>query len=105
MIGLTCARNAHAQVILYGVADANFRLDHTSIGTLKSVGSGGESGSRWGIRGTEDLGGGLKAVFTFEQGFDLSDNSVPQGGVTPTTPTSPVNGVSGSSRLFSRTAQ
>jgi predicted porin len=99
------AASAQTSVTLYGIGDGNFRVDHTSIGTLKSVGSGGESGSRWGIRGTEDLGGGLKAVFTFEQGFDLSDNSVPQGGVTPTTPNSPVNGVSGSSRLFSRTAQ
>ncbi len=48
---------------------------------LHSVDSGGESGTRWGIRGTEDLGGGLKANFIFEQGFDLTDNSVPQGNV------------------------
>ena len=99
------ASAAHAQtsVTLYGIADADVRVDHTAIGTLKSVGSGGESGSRWGIRGSEDLGGGLKAIFTFEQGIDLDDNSVPQGNVTPTTPTSPVN--STGSRLFSRTAQ
>lgn len=70
---------AQTSVTLYGIADGDVRFDHTNIGTLKSVGSGGESGSRWGIRGTEDLGGGLKANFIFEQGFDLSDNSVPQG--------------------------
>jgi GBP family porin len=106
-LGTLSASAAYAQtsVTLYGIADGGLRLDHTSIGTLKSVSSGGESGTRWGIRGTEDLGGGLKAVFTFEQGFDLGDNSVPQGAVTGTTPNSPVNGVAGSSRLFSRTAQ
>ena len=95
---------AHAQtaVTLYGIADGDFRVDHTSIGTLKSVGSGGESGSRWGIRGTEDLGGGLRALFIFEQGIDLSDNSTPQGNVTGTTPNSPVS--SSGSRMFSRTA-
>jgi predicted porin len=99
------AASAQTSVTLYGIGDGNFRVDHTSIGTLKSIGSGGESGTRWGIRGTEDLGGGLKAVCTFEQGFDLGDNSTPQGAVTGTTPNSPVNGVAGSSRLFSRTAQ
>ncbi len=93
---------AQTSVVLYGIADGDLRFDHTSIGTLKSVGSGGESGSRWGIRGTEDLGGGLKASFNFEQGIDLSDNSVPQGNVSPTTPTSPVS--STGSRTFSRTA-
>lgn len=103
MLGLFAA-GAHAQsaVTLYGIADADVRIDHTSIGTLKSVGSGGESGSRWGIRGSEDLGGGLKAVFNFEQGIDLGDNSSSQGNVTPTTPTSPTSSTGG--RLFGRTA-
>jgi predicted porin len=104
IISLACVAVAQAQsnVVLYGVADANYRIDHSAIGTLKSVGSGGESGSRWGIRGTEDMGGGLTALFNFEQGIDITDNSVPQGNVTPTTPTSP-NSSSGG-RLFSRRA-
>ena len=72
---------AQTSVTLYGIADGDVRFDKTNIGTLRSVDSGGESGSRWGIRGTEDLGGGLKANFIFEQGFDLSDNSVPQGSI------------------------
>jgi predicted porin len=72
---------AQTSVTLYGIADGDVRFDHTNLGTLKSLDSGGESGSRWGIRGTEDLGGGLKANFIFEQGFDLSDNSVAQGSV------------------------
>lgn len=89
-------------VTLYGIADGDFRVDHTSIGTLKSVGSGGYLASRWGLRGSEDLGNGLKANFVFEQGFDLSDNSVNQGNVTPATPTSPASSTGG--RLFSRLA-
>ena len=103
-IGALFASVAHAQtsVTLYGIADGDVRVDHTTIGTLKSVGSGGESGSRWGLRGTEDLGNGLKATFNFEQGLDLSDNSVTQGNVSPTTPNSPVSSTGG--RLFSRTA-
>ena len=72
---------AQTNVTLYGVADGNLRFDHTNLGTLKSVGSGGESGSRWGIRGVEDLGGGLRATFVFEQGIDITDNSSPQGSI------------------------
>ena len=46
-----------------------------------------ENGSRWGLRGSEDLGDGLRAVFTLESGFDSG------------------NGKSGqSSRLFGRQA-
>jgi len=100
---------AQTSVTLYGIADGDLRFDHTNIGTLKSAGSGGESGSRWGLRGSEDLGGGLKANFIFEQGFDLTDNSSPQGtigggasagfGGSSTAPHS-----STGSRLFSRIA-
>ncbi len=75
------AAQAQTSVTLYGIADGDLRFDHTNIGTLKSVGSGGESGSRWGMRGTEDLGGGLKANFIFEQGIDITDNSSPQGSI------------------------
>ena len=72
---------AQTSVTLYGIADGDLRFDHTNIGTLKSVDSGGESGSRWGIRGSEDLGGGLKANFIFEQGFQIDDNAVAQGSI------------------------
>src|SRR5699024_9507852 len=39
--------------------------------TTSGVRSGAQSGSRWGLRGSEDLGDGLRAVFTLEQGFDI----------------------------------
>lgn len=32
--------------------------------------------SRWGIRGTEDLGGGMKAFFTLESGIDAADGNI-----------------------------
>lgn len=101
---------AQTSVTLYGIADGDVRFDHTNIGTLKSVGSGGESGSRWGIRGSEDLGGGLKANFIFEQGIDITDNSVPQGNIGGGASggfggVSTANHSSTGSRLFGRIAQ
>ncbi len=42
--------------------------------------SGSVNGSRWGLRGSEDLGGGLKAIFTLENGFGINDGTLKQGG-------------------------
>jgi predicted porin len=39
--------------------------------SVTKVGSGGFNGSRFGLTGSEDLGGGLKAVFKLEQGFNI----------------------------------
>ncbi|MGN4077388.1 porin, partial [Burkholderia gladioli] len=59
---------AHAQstVTLYGIVDAGIAYVHNAQGanganqsTLVKFNSGNMSGSRWGLRGTEDLGGGL----------------------------------------------
>ena len=69
---------AQTSVTLYGIADGDIRFDHTNIGTLKSVGSGGESGSRWGMRGTEDLGGGMTANFNLTGGFGVDTSAIGQ---------------------------
>lgn len=81
---------AHAQssVTLYGIADV--WLGQTSSKTTTAgvevkqpsqtaINSGGLNGSRWGLRGSEDLGGGLKAVFQLESGFDISTGANTQG--------------------------
>lgn len=41
--------------------------------------NGGISDSRWGLRGTEDLGGGLKAIFLLESGINANDGQLNNG--------------------------
>lgn len=75
-VAVSGAAMAQSSVTLYGIADVYVGK---SKGSSAAMGSGGVSGSRWGIKGSEDLGGGLKANFTFEQGVDLTDGSVGTG--------------------------
>lgn len=67
---------AHAQssVTLYGIIDEGFNINTNSGGKhLYNLSSGVMQGSRFGLRGTEDLGGGLKAIFTLESGFNINN--------------------------------
>jgi len=104
---LACSGGAYAQsaVTLYGVIDAGLEfVNHAAPFSSTNAGaaflanpgtgnnvyrlnSGGLSGSRWGLRGTEDLGGGLKSVFVLESGFSVDNGTMQQ-----------------SSRLFGRQA-
>ena len=73
------ALSAYAQssVTIYGVADAAYAYGSgDSVDGTKSfsgVQSGGWSGSRLGFKGQEDLGNGLKAVFTIEYGTNVDN--------------------------------
>jgi len=68
------AASAQSSVSLYGIADI-FVGDSDAVGSKVAAGSGGVNTSRWGIKGTEDLGGGLKANFNFEQAVDLGNGA------------------------------
>lgn len=67
------AASAQSNLNLYGVAD--LWVGHVKAAGVSStqMGSGGLAGSRLGFKGTEDLGGGLKANFVLEQGIDLTN--------------------------------
>lgn len=67
---------AQSNVTLYGLADAALGFGHTRGNDFRGVLSGVTLGSRLGFRGTEDLGNGLKAVYTLEHGFNI-DNGTP----------------------------
>ena len=77
--------HAQSSVTLYGIIDEGINYTsnvQTSPGqghNLYSLSSGILSGSRWGLRGVEDLGGGLKALFLLENGFDVNNGKLGQG--------------------------
>lgn len=85
---------AQTGVTLYGVIDAQVEYVNNVApapgqpgGSRVSMPSlGGLSGSRWGLRGNEDLGGGMQALFVLESGFSID------------------TGVAGQSRAFNRQA-
>lgn len=68
------AAGAYAQssVTLFGVVDAAVRqVKNGSAGSMKQLASGSNATSRWGLRGVEDLGGGLRAGFHLESGIGV----------------------------------
>jgi predicted porin len=65
-LGLTGAAVAQSSVTLFGVVDLAARYTKGGGQDVSSLVSGGQSTSRFGVRGTEDLGGGLKAGFWLE---------------------------------------
>lgn len=75
------ATSAHAQssVTLYGLVDAGIAYTNNVGGSGRvALASGNISGSRFGLRGAEDLGGGVKAVFVLENGFSVNNGQLGQ---------------------------
>jgi len=63
------AASAQSSVVLYGVVDANAssQTNQSATGAKKnSMETSGLSSGRWGLRGSEDLGNGMKANFNLE---------------------------------------
>lgn len=73
---------AQSTVTLYGLIDEGFDFTNNVKGSkVYELQSGYAQGSRWGLKGTEDLGGGLKAVFQLENGFNVNNGRLGQGGL------------------------
>lgn len=78
---LLCS-TAHAQstVTLYGIIDSGLLYVNNQNGAANTETTTGKlSGSRFGFKGTEDLGGGLSALFVLEDGFSASNGTLQQG--------------------------
>jgi general bacterial porin, GBP family len=84
------AAHAQSSVTLFGLIDTGVVYQNNARVTPSSATSPGASAwsmqsgniytSRWGLRGTEDLGGGLSAVFWLENGFNVDNGALKNGG-------------------------
>ncbi|WP_313622217.1 porin [Achromobacter sp.] len=94
LAGFAGVAQAETSVTLYGIIDTGIgyndvkasikdaagntiaRVDGSRFGMINGV----QNGSRWGLRGSEDLGDGLRAVFQLESGFNSGNGNSAQGG-------------------------
>src|SRR5690554_5939499 len=85
--GFAGVAQAETAVTLYGIVDGGIAYERVKgtvngadyKGTRTGMLSGGQSGNRWGLKGTEDLGNGLQAVFVLENGFNIGTGQASQG--------------------------
>ncbi|MDY7574388.1 porin [Actimicrobium sp. CCI2.3] len=75
--------HGQSNVTIYGIIDSAVTVARPGNGKGKTFGldSGVSNGSRLGFRGTEDLGGGLRANFLLENGFSSDTGGLQQGGL------------------------
>lgn len=75
---------AQSSVTLYGIIDTGVEyVTHANSNgdsIVRMPGVTGSLPSRWGLRGAEDLGGGLQALFVLENGFNPRGGDLGQGG-------------------------
>lgn len=85
VLAASSAAMAQSSVTLYGIVDAflgSNKLEVNGVGQRQTVvDTSGVNGSRWGLKGAEDLGGGLQAIFQLEGGLSLDSGASGQGGL------------------------
>ncbi len=75
--------SAQSNVTIYGIVDVGLSHENNgaAAGNVTRMDSGILNGSRLGFKGTEDLGGGMSAIFTLENGFAADTGALGQGGL------------------------
>jgi GBP family porin len=86
---LASAAHAQSSVTLFGLIDTGLVYSNNArANAAKTTGGSGTQWQelagvintpRWGLRGTEDLGGGLSAVFWLESGFNSTNGTLKNG--------------------------
>ncbi|NIE65243.1 porin [Burkholderia sp. Ax-1719] len=84
LLGASAAACAQSSVTLYGIVDTGIEyVSHANAvgdAVVRMPGITGEMPSRWGVRGREELGGGWRAIFALESGFNMRSGTLNQGG-------------------------
>jgi len=93
MLAAASAAHAQSSVTLYGIIDVGIGYTHNTAVAKSATNNSGNastqvgfnngtlSGSRWGLKGTEDLGGGLSTIFQLENGFSPTTGGFSSAGV------------------------
>ena len=84
-IAVAVSTPAFADVTMFGIVDIGIGMDSSDNDVLRVDGGEGrtiELPSIWGIKGSEDLGGGLTASFALESDLDASTGGTNRGGST-----------------------
>lgn len=82
LVPISLAAHAQSSVTLSGVIDVGINALTNANGTHQyAMTSGVNNGSRVVFRGVEDLGGGLKSIFFLENGFNVNNGQLGQGGL------------------------
>jgi predicted porin len=84
LAGISLAAHAQSSVTLYGVVDEGLLYTSKTLnlktgqdaGHQFSLISGGMTPSLFGLKGAEDLGGGVKAIFDLESGINVSNGGL-----------------------------
>jgi predicted porin len=77
---------AQSNITLYGIVDGGvaYTTNAAKVGgknkSAVQMISGGEANDRFGFKGSENLGGGIKAIFQLENGFNVVNGTLQQGG-------------------------
>jgi predicted porin len=74
-LAVSSAASAQSSVTLFGVVDTTLAIGRGSIADKTQLTNSGNSNSRLGFRGIEDLGGGLAAGFWLEMGVNTDDGT------------------------------
>ncbi|WP_233888569.1 porin [Paraburkholderia flagellata] len=71
----TISAHAQSSVTLYGTLDTSIEVTNPGAGWVARMDSGAYRGSRFGLRGVEDIGNGIKILFELENGFGSNDGT------------------------------
>ncbi len=87
IVGFAGVAQAETSVTMYGILDTGYGYSNVKYSKNGVViqntnsglrGDGVFNGNRWGVRGSEDLGNGLRAIFNLEAGFDIGNGKQAQ---------------------------
>jgi predicted porin len=100
------AAQAQSTVSVYGIVDMSWQsVDNDAGQTFGALGNNALASSRLGFKGTEDLGGGLKANFVLESALDVVNGRAgTTNAVTGVTSTTTGTGTAAASNIFNRAA-